>query len=144
VKILVLTSEPLDADRLRAALAANGAGRDALELAQVMIVAPALHETALRFWVSDADEAIAHANAVARGTLAELDDDGVAAGAAIGDGDPIGAIEDALVDFPADEILVFTHQDGEQQRYREDLDREALRQRIAIPVRFESLDGPER
>ena len=97
MKILVLTSEPLDANRLRAALAANGgAGRDALELAEVMIVAPALHETALRFWVSDADEAIAHANAVARGTLAELDDDGVAAGAAIGDGDPVGAIEDAL------------------------------------------------
>ena len=90
MKILVLTSDLLDADRLRAALAANGAGRDALELAEVMIVAPALHETALRFWVSDADEAIAHANAVARGTLAELDDDGVPASAAIGDSDPVG------------------------------------------------------
>lgn len=145
MKILVLTSEPLDANRLRAALAANGgAGREALELAEVMIVAPALHETALRFWVSDADEAIAHANAVARRTLAELDDDGVEARAAIGDGDPVGAIEDALVDFPADEILVFTHQDGDRQRYREDLDREAVSQRLAIPVRFESLDGPER
>ena len=109
-----------------------------------MIVAPALHETALRFWVSDADEAIAHANAVARGTLAELNDDGVAASAAIGDSDPVAAIEDALVDFPADEILVFTHQGGDQQRYREDLDREVVRRRLAIAVRFESLDGPER
>lgn len=142
MKILVLTGEPLDADRLRAALAANGAGRDALELAEVMIVAPALHETALRFWVSDADEAIAHANTVARVTLAELDDNGVDASAAIGDSDPVGAIEDALGDFPADEILVFTHQDGDQKRYREDLDRAAVRQRLAIPVRFESLDGP--
>jgi len=94
--------------------------------------------------VSDADEAIAHANAVARGTLAELDHDGVEASTAIGDSDPVGAIEDALVDFPADEILVFTHQDGDQQRYGEDLDREAVRQRLAIPVRFESLDRPER
>jgi hypothetical protein len=144
VKILVLTSEPLDADRLRAALAANGAGCDALELAEVMIVAPALHETALRFWVSDADEAIADANAVARGTLAELNDDGVAASAAIGDSDRVATIEDALVDFPADEILVFTHQDGDQQRYREELDREVVRRRLAIAVRFESLDGPER
>ena len=94
--------------------------------------------------MSDADEAIAHANAVARGTLAELKDDGVAASAAIGDSDPVAAIEDALVDFPADEILVFTHQDGDQQRYREDLDREVVRRRLAIAVRFESLDGPER
>lgn len=139
-----MTSEPPGADRLRAALAGNGVGRDELELAEVMIVAPALHETALRFWVSDAVEAFAHANAVARGTLAEFDDDGVEASAAIGDSDPVGAIEDALVDFPADEILVFTHHDGDQQRYPEDLDREAARQRLAIPVRFESLDGPER
>jgi hypothetical protein len=144
VKILVLTSEPLGAGRLRAALAANGLGRDALELAEVMIIAPALHENALRFWVSDADEAIARANEIARATVAELDREGVEASAAIGESDPVAAIEDALVDFPADEILVFTHHDGEQQRYREDLDREAVRRQLAVPVRFQALDGPKR
>ncbi len=34
-----------------------------------MVVAPALHENALRFWVSDADEAIARAEEVRRRTV---------------------------------------------------------------------------
>ena len=39
---------------------------------------------------------------------------------------------------------MFTHQDGDQQRYSEDLDQEAVKQRLVIPVRFQSLDGPDR
>ena len=139
-----MTSEPLTAHHLRAALAANGLGRSALELAEVKVIAPALHETALRFWVSDADEAITRANEVVRRTVARLDREGVEVSAAIGESDPVSAIEDALVDFPADEILVFTHHEGGRQRYREDLDRETVRQRFAVPVRFAPLDGPGR
>jgi hypothetical protein len=56
MKLLAMTSEPITANDLRAALGAERA-----EDVEVMVVAPALHTSALRFWVSDADEAIATA-----------------------------------------------------------------------------------
>jgi hypothetical protein len=49
MKILVIASEPISADRLRAAFAGTPD-------AEILVVAPALHRSALRFWLSDADE----------------------------------------------------------------------------------------
>lgn len=51
---LVLTSEPVGAGQLRDALP----GEADLTDAEVMVVAPALHKSALRFWLSDAEDAI--------------------------------------------------------------------------------------
>ena len=98
-----------------------------------MVVAPALHKSAFRFWMSDADDAIARADAVRRESLERLSGDGVAATAGTGEATTADAIEDALKTFPADQILVFTHPEGEQ-RYREDLDADAVEQRFKIPV----------
>jgi hypothetical protein len=57
MRVLVLTTEPISAEQLRDALGEEpGAGET-----EVKVVAPALHESALRFCVSDADEAIAKA-----------------------------------------------------------------------------------
>ena len=50
-----------------------------------------------------------------------------------GEASTADAIEDALKVFPADRILVFTHPEGEQ-RYREDLDTDAVQERFKIPV----------
>jgi len=55
MKVLVLASEPVSAQQLRNALPSDVDP----EQGEVMIVAPALQESALRFWFSDADEAIA-------------------------------------------------------------------------------------
>lgn len=98
-----------------------------------MVVVPALHESALRFWLSDADEAIAKAAAVSNETVERLGDAGVAASADTGEGDPLEALEDALSSFEADRIVIFGHPDG-QQRYREDLDEHDLQQRFGLPV----------
>ena len=70
-KVLVVASEPISADRLRAAF--GGQADDA----EVLVVAPALHRTALRFWLSDADEAIRRAQLVQRETVEGLDDAGL-------------------------------------------------------------------
>jgi hypothetical protein len=130
VKILVLTTEAVSASQLRAALpSAAGDPADA----EVMVVAPALHKNALRFWVSDADEAIARADEVRRDAVQQLGDDGVAASGDTGEGDPADAIEDALKTFAADQILVFTRPESEQ-RYREDIDADELQERFGIPV----------
>jgi hypothetical protein len=129
MKILVLTTEPVTADQLRAALPADSDPQDA----EVMVVAPALHKNALRFWVSDADEAITKADDVSHQSVEQLGADGVSASGDTGEGDPEEAIEDALKTFPADRILIFAHPDSEQ-RYKEDVDPDELQRRFGIPV----------
>ena len=59
MKVLVLTSEPISADVLRDAV-----GEQDAKEAEVLVISPALHQSGLRFWVSDADEAIGKADAV--------------------------------------------------------------------------------
>ena len=115
MKLLVVTSEPVSAAQLRDALA------DSVDPAQaeVMVVAPALQESGLRFWMSDADEAIAKAEAVRRQTVDQLGSEGVPTSGATGESNPVLAIQDALQSFPADRIVLFTH-GGEDQLYRED------------------------
>jgi hypothetical protein len=129
MKILVVTTEPVTADQLRAALPADSSPEDA----EVMVVAPALHKNALRFWVSDADEAIAKADDVSHQSVEQLGAEGVAASGDTGESEPDEAIEDALKTFAADRILIFTHPDSEQ-RYKEDVDPEELQRRFGIPV----------
>jgi hypothetical protein len=129
MKVLAITTEPITGDALRDALPGEV---DPTEV-EVMVVAPALHASALRFWVSDADEAIAHAEEVRRGSLDELGAEGVAAAADTGEGDIEHALEDALQTFDADRIVVFVHPEGER-RYREDVDEGGLRERFGLPV----------
>ena len=98
-----------------------------------MVVAPALQESALHFWLSDADEAIARAEEVRRKSAAQLGDAGVPVSSDTGESDPEQAIEDALMTFPAERIVLFEHTPDEQ-RYREELDPEELQQRFGLPV----------
>jgi hypothetical protein len=131
MKVLVLASEPISANELRAALGRSGGS--SLENTEVRIVAPALHASALQFWISDADEAIAKADAVWRTSVANLGAAGVDAQGDTGEGDPMIAVEDALANFDADRIVVFTHPESEQ-RYREDIDETELEERFGRPV----------
>jgi hypothetical protein len=127
MKVLVIASEPISADRLRAALG------DATDDAEIMVVAPALHRSALRFWLSDADEAIRRAELVQRETVEGLDDEGLDARGDTGESEPAKAIEDVLVTFAADRIVLFSRPVPEQ-RYKEGLDADALRERFGVPV----------
>lgn len=136
MRILVVTTEPVSAAQLRDALPGAADPQDA----EVMVVAPALHKNALRFWLSDADDAIARADQVRRESLENLSDEGVAATADTGESSTADAIEDALKTFEADRIVVFTHPETEQ-RYREDLDAEAVEARFRIPVTQAGVSG---
>lgn len=127
MKVLVIASEPISADRLRVAL--GGATDDA----EVMVVAPALHRSALRFWLSDADEAIRRAELVQRETVEGFDDAGLDARGDTGEGDPVKAVEDVLVTFPAERIVLFTRPVSDR-RYDEGIDADALQQRFGLPV----------
>ena len=129
MKILVLTAEPVSATQLSDALPGNADPRSL----EVMVVAPALHDNALRFWLSDADDAIAKAEEVRRATVEQLSHDGVPATADTGEGDLETAARDALTTFDAERVLLFVH-DADTQRHGEDADVDDLSSELGRPV----------
>jgi len=129
MKLLVMTSEPISAQQLRDAVG----DRATEENPEVLVIAPALQESGLRFWTADADEAIERAQEVWRRSVGELSDEGLEARGDTGESDPVQAIQDSLQTFPADRIIIFRHQD-EEQRYREDFDLDELRDEFGLPV----------
>jgi nucleotide-binding universal stress UspA family protein len=130
MRVLVLTSEPISAAKLASALPGDVDPKDV----ELMVVAPALQPSALRFWLSDADDAIARAQRTEHETVERLSREGVDVDSETGESDPEQAIQDALQTFPADQILIFTHPE-EEQRYREDVDTAVLERRFGLPVK---------
>jgi hypothetical protein len=129
MKLLVMTSEPISAQQLRDAVGATAAE----ENPEVLVIAPALQESGLRFWTADADEAIERAQEVWRRSVGELSDEGMEARGDTGESDPVQAIQDSLQTFPADRIIIFRHP-VQEQRYREDFDLDELRDEFGLPV----------
>ena len=80
------------------------------------------------------------AEQVSRETVERLGDSGVAASGDTGESDPVTAIQDALISFPAERIVLFTHPESDQ-RYREDLDLEELKERFGVPVEEARVGG---
>jgi nucleotide-binding universal stress UspA family protein len=128
MRLLVSTAEPITAELLRSVVG------DLPPDAEVLVIAPATTRSSLRFWVSDVDEAIAHAEQVQAETVERLAETGVDVSGEVGDSEPLQAIEDALATFPADRVVVIEHQRGERD-YREDGSLAAqARERFGLPV----------
>jgi hypothetical protein len=130
MKLLVLATEPVSAQDVRDALPGEGG----VEGAEVLVVAPAVNESPLAFWVSDSDDAIEDAESVAERTAAELRERGARARATTGESEPLLALQDALATYPADRILVVARDDDERARYREANVAEEAERRFGIPV----------
>jgi nucleotide-binding universal stress UspA family protein len=121
-----VVSDPVDGPRL-------GRLVDGERGVAVLVVAPALHRTWLRYWLSDSDEAIEHARFVEQQTVHALRREDVASSGHVGSPDPIAAIEDALRFFDADRIAIAMHTDG-KRRYRERDLRAEVERRFGRPV----------
>jgi len=128
MRILMLVSEAASGDVLKSAI-----GDDAAEDAEVLVVAPALNSR-VRFFASDPDPAIHRAEGVADETAERLEEAGIDAAGDTGESDPLQAIEDALVTFAADEIVICTHPGGERNWLEEGVVDEATG-RFGVPVR---------
>jgi hypothetical protein len=129
MKLLVLATDPIDADDLRGAL--NG---EEIDGAEVLVVSPAVNASPVAFWVSDSDEAIADAESTARQTADALAAEGARTRAQTGESEPLLALQDALATFPADRVVVFARGDEESQRYREDDVAGEAQRRFGVPV----------
>jgi hypothetical protein len=106
------------------ALADEVAARAGDPPARVLVVAPALNAR-LRHWVSDVDAAIAAARERLDRAVANLRERGIAAHGVVGDSDPLLAIEDALADFRATEIVLSTYPPGRSNWLEKNLPKRA-------------------
>lgn len=76
---------------------------------EVLIVAPALTRSRLHYLASDLDRERAEAESRMEALRIQLADAGVHTSGQVGDANPIAAIDDALREFHADEIVIVTH-----------------------------------
>jgi hypothetical protein len=110
MKLLVIATDPVDAAAVRGALPGEN-----LEGAEVLVIAPAHQSSALKFLMSDNDEAIGRAEDVAGESADALRGGGAHVRTDTGDTKPLLAIQDALATFPADRIVVFGDADLAEQ-----------------------------
>jgi hypothetical protein len=108
---------------------------------EVRVVVPALAETAFEQAAGAVDEGMARARENLDESLGRMRDAGVEGEGLVGDSDPILAIEDALYEFPADEIVIVTHPEHEGRWLEDDLF-ERARQRFEPPIHhYVNRDG---
>jgi hypothetical protein len=123
--VLLVALEPVSDEQIRNAIEA----RQKVHGVNVHVVAPAANVGPLQWLMGDEDEARAEAAEVAD-QAAEAVESEVPAETEVGDRDPLVAVEDALADFAADEIVLAGPAD----------DRTAAQlRRFGLPV--ERLDG---
>ena len=134
MKILALVSEPISGDVLK-----NAVGGDEAEAAEVLVVAPALNDSKVRFWASDPDGAIERAEQGAEESVERMADEGIDAAGDTGESDPLLALQDALATFEADEIVLCTRPGGELN-WLEDGVVEEAKARFDRPVRHIEVD----
>lgn len=133
-RILVIANETVGGDELLSLLGRKAAGMRE----DVLLVCPALNSR-VRTWTSDEDGARSAARARLDASLAQLAAAGVTARGEIGDGDPLQALEDALREFPADEIVLSTHPPG-RSHWLEQGVVELARQRYDVPITHVVVD----
>jgi hypothetical protein len=133
-RVLVVANETVAGRALRGEVVSRTTGTDA----DVLVVCPALNSR-IRHWTSDEDRARERAQERLERSLAALAEEGVAARGAVGDDDPMQAIEDALRTFGADEIIISTHPPGRSNWLETELITRA-RERFDLPITHVVVD----
>ncbi len=127
-RILVVANETVAGRELMEHLHARADGIDA----NILVVAPALN-TRLRHLFADVDKAREEAEVRLKGSIESLRAEGIAARGAVGDSDPVRAIEDALFEFEADEIVISTHP-PDRSNWLEKKTVERAREKFSQPI----------
>ena len=136
-RVLVIANETCMGSALFEALRERAGGPEG----EVLIVAPAL-TSRLRYWLSDEDAGIAEAGRRLESSIARCAAAGVVARGALGDADPLQALDDALRTFSPDEVVIATHPEGESNWLEHGLVAQA-RARVAVPVTHVVVNAAE-
>jgi len=133
-RILVVANETVAGRELLDELKRRTAGGDA----EVLVVAPALN-TRLRYLFADVDHARELAEQRLAGSIETLRANGIEARGAVGDSNPLVAMEDALFEFDADEIIISTHP-PERSNWLEKKTVDRARERFDRPITHVVVD----
>lgn len=107
---------------------------------ELRIVVPAVEANAFRHTMGDIDEPREEAEERLGKVLAELRAHGIEAAGEVGDPDPVQAAQDALLKAPADEVLIFEHEQQQSRWFEEGLFEKA-QAGIDPPLRMVVLHG---
>jgi hypothetical protein len=127
-RLLVVTSEPLTAERVLAAVARQTGSTPSRANVGVMVVSP---EGLGRHEITNDEGHYEEARRAEGETVASLRKASVKAAGHVGDHDAAQAVADALVLFPADRVLVFAHP-RYAAAYRDALDSHAAGRPVSI------------
>jgi hypothetical protein len=128
-RILVVTTAAGRAESLRDRVRTHAGSEDA----EVRVVAPAAEISRLDWLTNDEQEARAEAAERAVDAGLAVAPDAASVEAEVGDTDPVQAIEDALREFPAEELVLVTHPDEDASWLEEGAAEEALA-RFDLPI----------
>jgi hypothetical protein len=128
-RILVVTTASVPREDLRDRVRAHAGSEDA----DVRVVAPAAEISRLDWLTNDEQEARADAGERAVEAGLAVAPEARSVDAEVGDTDPVQAIEDALREFPADELVLVTHPDEDASWLEEGTPEEAFA-RLDLPV----------
>jgi hypothetical protein len=112
--------------------------KQVLEADAVCVVAPALTGR-LHSWVSDIDAEFHEADERMRRLVGGIGSAGPAISGQVGDEDPLQAVADALVTFPADALILGVHP-SDDANWRERRFSKKVRDRFGLPVTEVTLD----
>jgi hypothetical protein len=112
--------------------------RQVREADRVCVVAPALTGR-LHSWVSDIDAEYREADERMRMLVTGIDSARPAVSGRVGDEDPLQAVADALVEFPADALIIGVHAENDAN-WRERRFGRKVRERFDLPVTEVLLD----
>jgi hypothetical protein len=128
-RLLVVATEEVAGPELREQVEELVGRRDT----SIHVVSPALTESGFQHAAGNVDDAMAEARERLDTSLDEIRRSGADVSGAVGDSDPLLAIEDSLRAFPADEILIVTHPD-DQGRWLEDGVFDRARAKVEPPI----------
>ena len=128
-RVLIITHE-LIADRPDGA--PEVVRKQVQEADHVCVVAPALTGR-LHSWVSDIDAEYREADERVKALVGRIGSSGQDVGGQVGDEDPLQAVADALMTFPADALIIGVHP-HDDANWREPKCRKQVRDRFGLPV----------
>lgn len=135
-RLLVLANEICMGEELFEAMRERSDGGDGDS--DVLVVAPAL-TSRIRYWMSDEDPGIAEAGWRLEASLEQCGAAGVSARGALGDADPLQALDDAVFSFSPDEIIIATRPESSSNWLEEGLVAQA-RDRYSQPITHVVVD----
>jgi hypothetical protein len=134
-RLLVVANQTVGGKALLEEILNRSRGRQS----EILVVTPALASSRAAHWASDVDEAMELARQRRELSVLAVEEAGLKARGEVGDSDPNVAIEDALRQFAADEIVISTHP-PERSRWLEHGVVQRARDEIDLPITHVVVD----